>query len=778
VRSKEEERERQTKHYALCIINYQLFYLFSNHLILFIMKKKNVFNCIAAATMLLGTTAAANAQTWYCGSPTAANVTATLSGGTLTISGTGAMYNYTTTPWYSERASITTVVIEEGVTTIGENAFSYSRVTSATIPGSVTAIGNYAFISCSRLTSVTIPNAVTSIGNSAFYGCSGLTSVTIGSAVTTIDAGAFSGCSGLTSVYNYRTTPQTIDASVFTNVTLGNVDLYVPATAVSAYQEKDVWKTFKEVIAIVPVTSVSLSESTLALTTVGGTATLTATVEPNNATKQNVAWTSDNTAVATVNSEGVVTPVAAGTANITATTEEGGFTETCAVTVRIAVTGVSLNENMLALKVGDTETLTETVLPTDATNKVVAWSSSNAAVATVSSAGLVTAVAAGTANIIAATQDGGFADTCAVTVSNIDVTGVSLNKSTLSLAVGGSTETLTAIIAPANATIQTVTWSSSDDAVATVSAGVITAVAAGTVAITVTTDDGDFTASCAVTIVRALSNDVATLQALVIRLLTDSIALRTTISDLQMQLGIAQNDNSSLQTQLNTANSTIAAVRDSVGTLKGQLSTAQSDNSNLQAQLSTANTTITAVRDSVGTLQSSNSGLQTQLSTANSTITAVRDSVSGLQTQLSTAQSANSNLQAQLSTANTTIATVRDSVSGLQTQLSVANADIATLTQDLNTCKAGGGTTAVAAPVTALLKVYPNPVQNGELIIDDPQLETDGKVEIYNVNGGLVETRRAASLQGGTITINIGHLPAGIYIVKVGNKAAKIVVND
>jgi hypothetical protein len=114
-------------------------------------------------------------------------------------------------------------------------------------------------------------------------------------------------------------------------------------------------------------------------------------------------------------------------------------------------------------------------------------------------------------------------------------------------------------------------------------------------------------------------------------------------------------------------------------------------------------------------------------------------------------------------------------VSGLQTQLSVANADITTLTRDLNSCKAGGGTTAVVAPVTALLKVYPNPIQNGELIIDDPQLETDGKAEIYNVNGTLVETRRAASLQGGTITINIGHLPAGIYIVKVGNKVAKVV---
>jgi uncharacterized protein YjdB len=661
--------------------------------------------------MLLGTTAAAYAQTsWDCGSPTPTDVTATLSGGTLTISGTGAMADYTSSnpsPWYSSsHASITTVVIEQGVTTIGDNAFEYCRaLTSVTIPNSVTSIGTYAFEECNGLTSITIPasGSVTSIGLGAFYNCNKLTSATIPGSVTSIAMGAFARCTGLTSVYNYRATPQTITSDAFSNMSIGNVDLYVLSASLNAYQSADVWQNFKQKLAFTP-----------------------------------------------------------------------------------AVTGVSLIST-LSLLVDSTETLSATVSPADAFYPAVTWSSSDDAVATVSSAGLVTALSAGSATITATTADGGFTATCSVTVS-VAVTGVSLNENTLAFMVGG-TETLTAAIAPANATTQSVTWSSNDDAVATVNAGVVTAVAPGTATITVTTDDGDFTATCAVTIVRALSNDVATLQALVIRLLTDSIALRTTISDLQAQLSIAnttiaavrdsvnglqtqlstaQSNNSGLQAQLSTANTTITTVRDSVSEL-------QSSNSGLQAQLSTANTTITAVRDTVSELQSSNSGLQTQLSTANSTITTVRDSVNGLQTQLSTAQSANSNLQAQLSTANSTIATVRDSVSGLQTQLSVANTDIATLTQELNTCKAGGGTTAVAAPVTALLKVYPNPVQNGELIIDDSQLEADGKVEIYNVNGGLVETRHAASPQGGTITINIGHLPAGIYIVKLGNKAAKIV---
>ena len=134
------------------------------------------------------------------------NVTYTFvsSTGTLTIQGSGAMTNYyssSDTPWYSYKNDIKTVIIEEGVTSIGRSAFSgCSGLTSVTIPNGVTSIGNYAFNGCSGLTSVTIPNSVTSIGEGAFYGCSGLTSVTIGNSVTSIGGFAFEGCSGLTSI--------------------------------------------------------------------------------------------------------------------------------------------------------------------------------------------------------------------------------------------------------------------------------------------------------------------------------------------------------------------------------------------------------------------------------------------------------------------------------------------------------------------------------------------------------------------------------------------------
>ncbi len=124
--------------------------------------------------------------------------------GTLTISGTGDMSNWGETygaPWRRNSETITSVVIGEEVTRIGDRAFAYcSKLTNMTIPDSVTSIGNYAFEYCRGLTSVTISGSVTSIGSSAFGSCSGLTSLTIPDGVTSIGSNAFGGCSGLTSV--------------------------------------------------------------------------------------------------------------------------------------------------------------------------------------------------------------------------------------------------------------------------------------------------------------------------------------------------------------------------------------------------------------------------------------------------------------------------------------------------------------------------------------------------------------------------------------------------
>ena len=251
-----------------------------------------------------------------------------------------------------------------------------------------------------------------------------------------------------------------------------------------------------------PVQSVGLNKTELALE-VGKTGTLEAKVEPSDATNKNVTWSSSNPEVATVDN-GVVTAVSAGEAIITVTTEDGAKTATCKVTVNapqtVPVTGVTLDKAELTLEKGSTGTLKATVEPQNATNNTVTWSSSNPEFATVAN-GTVTAVSAGTATITVTTADGNHKATCTVTVipKTVQVSGIQVQGSA-SVYVGGSTK-LTATVTPTNATNQKVTWSSNNESVATVGTdGTVTAVSAGTATITVTTEDGQKTAACTVTV--------------------------------------------------------------------------------------------------------------------------------------------------------------------------------------------------------------------------------------------------------------------------------------
>ena len=165
---------------------------------------------------------------------------------------------------------------------------------------------------------------------------------------------------------------------------------------------------------VVAVSSVSLDKTSLSLTE-GESATLAATVKPDNATNKTVTWSSSNASVASVDASGKVTAVAEGTATITA--KAGDKTATCTVTVKkkvVAVSSVSLDKTSLELTVGETATLVATVIPDRATEKTVSWSSSSSSVATVDASGKVTAVAKGTATITA--KAGGKTAICTVTV--------------------------------------------------------------------------------------------------------------------------------------------------------------------------------------------------------------------------------------------------------------------------------------------------------------------------------------------------------------------------
>lgn len=169
----------------------------------------------------------------------------------------------------------------------------------------------------------------------------------------------------------------------------------------------------------------------------------------------------------------------------------------------VPVTGVQLTPSSASLEVGESVSLTATVLPSNATNKAVAWTSTNSSVASVDNNGKVTGIAAGDAMIFVITVEGSFAASSRITVSPstpepVPVQSVSLDKTTLDLNVGENA-TLVATVLPESADDKTVTWSSSNTAVATVDAtGKVTAVAAGEAVITVTTTDGGKTATCTV----------------------------------------------------------------------------------------------------------------------------------------------------------------------------------------------------------------------------------------------------------------------------------------
>src|SRR5690606_4320639 len=171
--------------------------------------------------------------------------------------------------------------------------------------------------------------------------------------------------------------------------------------------------------AVVNVTGVKLDKSTLSLEE-GATGNLVATVEPSTATDKTVTFASSDKEIATVDNKGKVTAVKPGSADITVTTKDGSKTAKCELTVTaktIAVTGVTIEPKTASVDVDATTKLNSTVAPSTATNKSVSYKSSDEAVATVSSNGTVTGVAAGEATITVTTKDGSKTDTSIITVT-------------------------------------------------------------------------------------------------------------------------------------------------------------------------------------------------------------------------------------------------------------------------------------------------------------------------------------------------------------------------
>ena len=237
---------------------------------------------------------------------------------------------------------------------------------------------------------------------------------------------------------------------------------------------------------------------------------LTTRILPDSATNKNVTWSSSNTGVATVNASGLVTAISPGIATISVRTEDGGHTATCEVTVP-SVPSIRLNRGATFILTGETEQLAVIATPADADINLI-WESHDTSVATVNASGLVTGVSPGVSMITVRMDDDDRRTlTCKVTVTHpgadVPVTGVALDHQSTIMTLGmgilyGEMEILFHTLMPANATNRNVTWSSSNPAVAALSSpGWINGVSPGTAIITVTTEDGGFTATCTVTVI-------------------------------------------------------------------------------------------------------------------------------------------------------------------------------------------------------------------------------------------------------------------------------------
>ena len=238
----------------------------------------------------------------------------------------------------------------------------------------------------------------------------------------------------------------------------------------------------------VKATSISLDKHSVDILK-GESETLKATVKPSNASGT-VEWKSFKKEIATV-SDGVVTGIKKGTTYVIVTLDD--CADTCEVNIldEIEVTSIQISQTSLTVNKGCTDSLYVVISPSNATNQTVTWTSSDESIAKIDSNGIVTGISEGEATITA--EVGKCKAICNVTVKIVAVYSISLGKSSLEIAEGAS-DTLTATIKPTDATDKTITWTSSDESVATVSDGVVKAVKEGTAIITAKA--GEKSATC------------------------------------------------------------------------------------------------------------------------------------------------------------------------------------------------------------------------------------------------------------------------------------------
>ena len=301
-----------------------------------------------------------------------------------------------------------------------------------------------------------------------------------------------------TNATNKTVTWTSSNTSVATvNATSGQICTYntgtttITATSAADSTKKD---SFTLTVNPVAVTGVSIYNIPPSNTlNIGQTWNSYVTITPSNATNKAVTWTSSSTGVAMINSSGVISAVGGGTTTITATSVSNpSVYNSFTLMVPIPVTNVSITNRPAAdtLLIGQTCNLSVSVLPSNATNQTVTWTSGSTGVATINASGVISAVNVGTTTITATSaEDSTKKDSFTLTVNPVPVTGVSItNKPASNTLFTGQSWNLSAAVSPWNATNPTVTWTSSNTSVAAIdiTSGLICTHNGGSTTITVT----------------------------------------------------------------------------------------------------------------------------------------------------------------------------------------------------------------------------------------------------------------------------------------------------
>ncbi|MDL2241920.1 Ig-like domain-containing protein, partial [Bacteroidales bacterium OttesenSCG-928-L03] len=359
----------------------------------------------------------------------------------------------------------------------------------------ITGIGNQAFADCFFLEHVTLPESLVSIGASSFSWCQELASITIPEKVTSIGKNAFRSCSKMQYIYSKSATPPVCGSNVF----YGNHEsckLQVANNHIAAYREKEVWKDLT-IIEYKPVTSLKLDKVSLEMEKYENIQ-LTPTVLPSEA-NQTIIWRSQDKSIASVYEGTVYSQGINGETIITAETSDGHLLATCSVKVSTPIQSIFLDKSKIDMNKGEDRLLIANFYPEDASKQTLTWKSSDEKVATVDNNGLVKAISRGEATITVATEDGRFSSNCSVRVL-IPVSGIYFDKEEIVMYKGEVIDLITTIF-PSDASNDYIIKNSSNKEVADwFFSNEIKAYSGGKTTITATTQDGEFIASCQVTV--------------------------------------------------------------------------------------------------------------------------------------------------------------------------------------------------------------------------------------------------------------------------------------